>query len=74
MQVLSGSFRVFKNRSLSKFEAVYRSENTPAVALVSTLVSDARVEPFVFRNYAFPPRVQPSFKVITATGMISQKE
>jgi len=39
-----------------------RTANTPAVAIISTLVSEHRIEPFVFRNYEFPPRVQTSFR------------
>ena len=39
-----------------------RSGETPKVAIVSTLVSEDKIGPYVFRNYHYPYRSQSFYK------------
>ncbi|XP_040564446.1 calcium-independent phospholipase A2-gamma isoform X1 [Lepeophtheirus salmonis] len=39
-----------------------RDPRTPKVALVSTIVNEMRMAPFVFRNYTFPPGITSNYK------------
>ncbi len=39
-----------------------RSDRTPKVAIVSTLVSGHRIMPYIFRNYHYPYRTQSFYR------------
>ncbi|CAB4061966.1 PNPLA8 [Lepeophtheirus salmonis] len=39
-----------------------KDPRTPKVALVSTIVNEMRMAPFVFRNYTFPPGITSNYK------------